>query len=80
MITQEQLSDNGFACTVLVGDENTQLSYFGPSSKVYSCAKNPKKPTKKLIKYVETLGFSCYIKESYNGFWDKYFKHLICYK
>ena len=72
---KEGLSIAGFACNV----NGNEISYFGSSSKVYSCAANPKKPTKKLIKFVESLGFSCYIEKKYNGFWDKYFYHLKFY-
>ena len=54
------------------------ITYFG-SSKIFNLAAKPRKPTKRLIKYIELLGYNCSIEERYNSFWDKNLKYLKCY-
>ncbi len=86
-ISQKDLSDAGFNCNV---HENISringglvitydISYFGTSDKTNALSDVPRKPIKKLISYIELLGYNCDIKERYSLFWDKNFKYLRCY-
>ena len=55
------------------------ITYFGSSDKLFNLAAKPRKPSKRLISYIESLGYNWSIKEEYNSFWDKNLKYLKCY-
>ena len=77
MVTQGRLAREGFSCNV--NELELEITYFGSSKKVYSCADHPKKPPKKLIEFVKSIGLQCYNERRYNFFWNKYFWHLKYY-